>query len=106
MALYDKVARGNIVTWTITFLDGDGDALSPVSAVLSVNFLNDASVRESVSIDMTEDTDGAFNAQWDSVPALPGRVYWSARSATPNAAEDGYFELIGNLANLALPEET
>lgn len=97
--ILDEITRGNVVEFTVTFLDADGDAIDPDSAVLKVNFLNAEEERETVSVDMSAVTGGWF-AEWDSSDALEARVYWSVKSTTPASAKDGAFKLVGNLANV------
>jgi hypothetical protein len=100
MPIVSKIVRGNVVDFETTFTDADGVALEPVSATLTVNFLNAAGEREESEISMdSSSASDAWTASWDSSDAKAGRVYWSARSASPAAAEDGVFDLVANLAN-------
>lgn len=98
------IFRGSVVDFSTTFTDADGVAVDPASALLVVNFLNAAGERESEAIQMDQDTDGNWVAEWSSAAAMPARTYWSMRSNNPTSAQDGFFELRGNLANLAIDE--
>lgn len=99
-----KIVRDNVVEFTVTFRDADGVAIDPDAATLTVNFRNPNDERENETIDMDPQTDGTWFASWESDVALPGRTYWSAKSSSPAAAEDGMFDLVANPANLATPE--
>jgi len=97
------IDRGNLVEFTANFLDADGIQVEPASVVGTVNFLNSEGARENASVAMTEQSDGTWYGTWDSEEAQPARTYWNIRSTAPESSEDGYFELKGNLANLATP---
>lgn len=96
------VIRGNTVELTSVFTDADGGPLNPSSAVAVVNFKNAGGDRESETVPMSEQSDGAWLGLWNSSNARPGRVYWSVRAENPSAAEDGQFDLRANLANLEI----
>lgn len=95
------IDRGNEVEFTVTFLNKDGLPLNPSSATVTVNFLNAGGERESEAVSLSHQTDDTWYGLWDSQAALPARTYWTVRSFSPDSAEDGFFELRGNLANLA-----
>jgi hypothetical protein len=101
MALIEVIDRGNEVEFTAEFLNADGAALNPSGASVTVNFLNADGERESDVVTLAHQTDGSWFGTWDSQEARPARTYWCVRSSNPDSAEDGYFELAGNLANLA-----
>lgn len=95
--------RGNIVEFSITFKDADDETITPVGDVtLRVDFATgpETDDRTDEEIAMGSDTAGNSTAEWDSSDAYPGRVFWSATSASPVATVDGYFDLAGNRANL------
>lgn len=102
--LLETIIRGNVVEFTVTFLDANGDVVEPASAEMKVNFLNSENARETVSVDMEEASDGTWSTEWDSSDALPSRVFWSALSTSPASAKDGAFELAANRANLGIVE--
>lgn len=105
MTLATYFVRGNSVEFAVTFTDADGVDINPMSAVVTVNFLSGGD-RVNETIDLVENTDGAWAGTWSSDTAEPGRVFWSARSFNPGAAEDGQFELKANLANLNINESS
>jgi hypothetical protein len=95
MSLY--FARGNLISFEVTFLDKERQPMAPPSATLWVSFKVDG-VRTTVSIPMTSSGGGVFTANWDSAAADPGSIEWHAR-APGSAGEDGSFQLIANNAN-------
>lgn len=97
------IDRGNLVEFTANFLDANNVQVAPSTVVGTVNFLNSEGTRESASVTMSEQSDGTYYGTWDSEAAQPARTYWNIRSTGPESSEDGYFELKGNLANLASP---
>src|SRR5262245_24379888 len=101
MSLTQVIDRGNEVEFTTEFLNRDGAPLNPSSATVTVNFLNRDGERESDVVALTHQTSDTWYGVWDSQAAQPARTYWCIRSSAPDSAEDGYFELHGNLANLA-----
>lgn len=101
--LTQTIVRGNIVEILTTFDDTEGNEVTPTQAVVTISFLNSSGIREADEIDMEQDSDGVWTAFWESHVALPGRVYWSVLAFDPSSADEGYFELSGNPANLAGP---
>jgi hypothetical protein len=99
--LVETIDRGNEVEFTVQFLNRENLPLSPSSATVTVNFLNMSDVRESEVVALAPQTDDTWYGIWDSQQAQPARTYWTVRSENPDSAEDGYFELAGNLANVA-----
>jgi hypothetical protein len=95
------IPRGNEVEFTATFLNRDGAPILPTSAAVTVNFLNGAGARETEVVTLSHQTDDTWYGVWDSQVAQPARTYWTVRSDSPDSAEDGFFELEGNLANVA-----
>jgi hypothetical protein len=98
--LTQTIVRGNIVEIRTTFADIDGAAVDPLSAIATINFVSADNIRETVNFAMEVDTDGTWFALWDSSEALQGRVYWSILATDPASADEGFFELKANLANL------
>ncbi len=98
--IVERIIRGNLVEFASTFLDDAGEETFPAAVVLTVSFINSAGTRESVTIDMEDDTSGGeFTAVWDSSVAKRGRVHWAVRATDPAGAEEGIFDLAANLAN-------
>jgi hypothetical protein len=98
--LVETIDRGNEVEFTIAFLNRNGDPVTPVSATLTVNFLNAAGERSDQIIPLAPQVGDTWYGVWDSQVAQPARTYWTVRSENPDSAEDGFFVLSGNLANL------
>lgn len=96
------ITRGNLVSWTVTFLDADDNELSPDSASLVVSYLdvNDDRVSTDMIAMVSDSGATVWLAEWDSGVANHGRVYWSAQSTDPDAAVQGFFMLTANLANM------
>lgn len=90
--------RGTVITFTATFADAAGVEVTPSSATMHLNYMNEG-VRVDEDLDMEMNTDGQWVTSWDSFMADAGRVYWHTRSDNPRSAQDGYFELVANLAN-------
>lgn len=96
--MLDRIVRGSTVTFTVTFADAVGVAIDPDSAALHLSFMNEGE-RVSEELAMEMQTDLTWIAEWNTIEADAGRVYWSARSVNPYSAQDGQFELTANLAN-------
>jgi hypothetical protein len=97
MSLY--FARGNEISFEVTFLDINRQPMAPPSANLYVSY-KDGGVRTTATIPMVSAGSGVFTATWDSSVADPGIIEWHARAAGVDpAAEDGSFQLIANNAN-------
>jgi hypothetical protein len=99
--LVETIDRGNEVEFTVQFVNRLDVPLTPSSASVTVNFLNMAGERESEVVALSPQTDETWYGIWDSQQAQPARTYWTVRSDSPDSSEDGYFELAGNLANVA-----
>jgi hypothetical protein len=99
--LVETIDRGNEIEFSIEFLNRYGDPLSPVSATVTVNYLNSAGERADATVNLTPQAGDVWCGVWDSQVAQPARTYWTVRSLTPDSAEDGFFLLAGNLANLS-----
>lgn len=99
--LAEVIDRGNEVEFSITFLNRDGEPLNPSDATVTINYLDADGARANEIVDLAAQTDDVWYGVWDSQKARPSRTYWTVRSFSPDSAEDGYFELAGNLANVA-----
>jgi hypothetical protein len=93
------IARGNDITFAITFYDVDNVQSAPSSATLWVAYpVNGVETIEQLAL--VDDGNGVFLATWDSSQSDAGDVYWHARSSSPDkVARDGDFTLIANDAN-------
>jgi hypothetical protein len=96
MSLY--IARGNEISWELSFLDANRQPMSPTSVVLRVSYKVDG-IRTTASIPMTSPGGGVFKATWKSHVADPGIIDWHVSTDDNVAAEDGSFQLIANNAN-------
>ena len=93
-------ARGNDITFELTFYDADQQVVSPTSATLWVSYQVDG-VENEDELALVSDGQGVFSATWDSSVADAGTVDWHARSSEPKIAYDGSFILVANDANPA-----
>lgn len=96
MSLY--IARGNEISWELSFLDVNRQPMSPTSVLLKV-FYRVNGVKSTASIPMTSIGSGVFKATWKSHVADPGIIDWHARTDDNVAGEDGSFQLLANNAN-------
>lgn len=99
--LVETIDRGNEIEFAITFLNRDGDPLLPSTATVTVNYLTAEGSRANEIVELAHQTGDIWYGIWDSQVAQPARTYWTVRSFSPDSAEDGYFELKGNLANIS-----
>jgi len=98
--LVETIDRGNEVEFTVQFLNRESLPVAPVSATVTVNFVDNSGERADQIIDLVPAPGDTWYGVWDSQIAQPARTYWTVRSFTPDSAEDGFFLLAGNLANL------
>ena len=86
--------RGQTVTITATF------SAAPEDPVLHYAYQQDG---ETVlgEVDMTENSDGEWQAVIDTSPAEDGIVYWTIRAT--GIAQEGNFRLVANPANPTNP---
>jgi hypothetical protein len=98
--LVETIDRGNEIEFTVQFLNRESLPVAPVSATLTVNYLNADGERTDEIINLTPQVGDVWYGVWDSQKAQPARTYWTVRSENPDSAEDGIFLLAGNLANL------
>ncbi len=94
------ITRGNVVSFSTTFVDVNDDPVTVASATIHINFKNTDGQRDTAEVSMSSDGDG-WIAEWDSTDARPCTVYWSAKGETPHCAEDGSFTVVANKANLS-----
>jgi hypothetical protein len=99
--LVQTIDRGNEVEFTVAFLNRNGDPVTPLAASVTVNFLDPVGTRSDAIIPLMPQVGNNWYGVWDSQQAQPARTYWTVRSENPDSAEDGFFELAGNLANVA-----
>ena len=98
--LVETIDRGNEVEFTVQFLNRESLPVAPISATVTVNYVDSAGVRAEQIVSLTAQPGDVWYGVWDSQIAQPARTYWTVRSFTPDSAEDGFFLLAGNLANL------
>jgi hypothetical protein len=98
--LVKTIDRGNEIEFTVQFLNRENLPAVPSSATVTVNYKNAVGERADAIISLTPQAGDVWYGVWDSQVAQPARTYWTVRSFTPDSAEDGFFLLAGNLANL------
>lgn len=100
-----RYQRGDEFSFTAAPVDVSGDAVTPDSMTLNINFLNaDGEREDSDDIEMSADTAGEiWTGVWTSrgIGAASGRVFWSIQTVNPDSNEQGAFDLDANLANQA-----
>jgi hypothetical protein len=99
--LVQTIDRGNEIEFTVQFLNRESLPVTPVLATVTINYLDSGGSRVDQIISLTPQAGDTWHGIWDSQIAQPARTYWTVRSVTPDSAEDGFFLLAGNLANLA-----
>jgi hypothetical protein len=99
--LVETIDRGNEVEFTVQFLNRESLPISPLSATVTISYVNSAGERVDEIVNLTPQAGNVWFGIWDSQIAQPARTYWTVRSFTPDSAEDGFFLLAANLANLA-----
>lgn len=96
----EKVVRGQLLVFTSTPKDADGNATSPTSMRLYLNYAHaDGVTSTDAPIDMDAQTDGSYRAEFDTAVAEPGAAFASIRAEAPPAADDIKFTIIANAAN-------
>jgi hypothetical protein len=98
--LVQTIDRGNEVEFTVQFLNRESLPVTPVSCTVTVNYRDVDGGRTDAIIPLVPQVGDTWHGIWDSQIAQPARTYWTVRSENPDSAEDGFFLLAGNLANL------
>jgi hypothetical protein len=98
--LVETIDRGNEIEFSVSFLNRDDVPLSPASATVTVNYVAPNGERADEIINLAAQPGDVWSGVWDSQIARPARTYYTVRSVNPDSAEDGYFVLAANLANL------
>lgn len=93
--------RGDVITFTASPEDADGNPIDPATVRLYINFLGANGREDAAPISLAENTDGTWDGQWDTsgIGAKQGKVDWAIRTTGPDAASQGSFMLDVNLAN-------
>jgi len=97
--LVKTIDRGNEVEFTVQFLNRESLPVTPVSATVTINYVDSTGGRADEIVNLTPQPGDVWSGIWDSQVAQPARTYWTVRSENPDSAEDGFFLLAGNLAN-------
>ena len=97
----EKVVRGQLLVFTSTPLDADGNSTTPTSLRLYLNYVHPGQTvaTSDPAIDMDPQTDGTYRAQFDTKDTEPGAAFASIRAEGPPAADDIKFTIIANNAN-------
>lgn len=100
-----KVTRGQLMTFTATPTDYLGDPVTPSSLKLYVNYIHagETTASDDPAIDMDPQSDGTWQAEFDTSGAAPGPLFVSMHAEGPTAAQDEKFSIVANAANLAAP---
>lgn len=95
-----KIVRGQLVVFTSSPKDADGNDVTPSHIRLYLNYphVNGTTVTDE-AIEMDLQTDGNWKADFDTAIAAPGTVFASIRAHDPPAAEDLKFTIVANRAN-------
>ena len=94
----EVVTRGNIVKWTATPKDVDGNVTTPVSVTLYLADVNGVAIGSPLPM---VNIAGAWSVEWDSSAMATTPLFWSIRAVSPSAAADGRIEITANPANPA-----
>ncbi len=96
----EKIVRGQLLIFTSTPKDADGNVVAPDSLKLYLNYPHaDGTVSTDAPIDMEAQTDGTYRAEFDTKVAEPGAAFASIRAELPPAADDIKFTITANAAN-------
>jgi hypothetical protein len=95
-----KVFRGQLLVFTSTPKDDDGNPVSPSSIQLYLNYPHsDGTTSTDEPIEMQVQTDGTWKADFDTADTKPGAAFASLRAFNPPGAEDIKFTIVANPAN-------
>lgn len=92
--------RGNILQFATQFFAPDGNQITPDSAALLIRTATLGADSIAVEIAMTETTPGVWTATWDTTGISAGTIFWAVQAVNPAAADEGFFELKTNMANV------
>ncbi len=96
----EKIVRGQMLIFTSTPKDVNGNPVVPGSMKLYLNYPHaDGTTSTDPPIDMDPQTDGSYTAEFDTKVAEPGAAFVSVRAEGPPAADDIKFSIIANAAN-------
>jgi len=97
----DKVTRGVLVTFSVTFFDKDRNPQSPSGAEVRVAYTKNGVAALDV-LAMSSVGNAVYVANWDSSVADAGEVSWHAHTLDGiPCAKDGEFVVFANAANPA-----
>src|SRR6478609_4574893 len=100
--MVDSYVRGNLIEFSVSFTDPDGDTINPPGANLYIHY---TSLTKPIFLKIamvTADSGTTWTATLDSTSADAGSIYWHARCTgpIPSAIEDT-ITLVANPANPA-----
>ncbi len=98
-----KVVRGQTMTFIATPADALGNTVSPASVKLYINYPHADGTSSTETVVMDQNTDGTWEADFDTSVSKPGALFVSVQAEGPSAAEDLKFSIVANSANLDAP---
>lgn len=95
-----KYVRGQLLVFTSAPIDATGAAIAPSTIKLYLNYIHANGITSTdTGIDMDEQSDGTYIAEFDTGNVRPGPVFASIRAENPTAAADLKFTITANAAN-------
>ena len=98
-----KVVRGQLMTFIATPKDYLDSIVTPASVTLYVTYPNSGGATSDETIVMEANSDGTWEAEFDTSVARPGALFVSIQAEGPSAAEDLKYSIVANAANLNAP---
>lgn len=96
----EKIVRGQVITFSATPKDSDGNLVTPGTIRLYVNYIHADGTRSTDDpTDMDPDTEGSYSATFDTAQAKAGTASASVRTTSPGAAADFKFTITAEPAN-------
>lgn len=97
----EKHIRGELLVFGATPKDEAGVSVTPSTVKLYLNYKHiDATTAVTDDpITMEQDTGGHYTAQFDTKVCEAGALFWSIRTTSPAAAQDGKITIVANAAN-------
>lgn len=96
-----KVVRGQVITFIAVPKDYLDVAVNPDSITLYLNYLHADGTASTDEMEMVDQNDGTWAADFDTSSTLVGPLFCSLQATNPDAAEDLKFSIVANAANPA-----